>query len=196
MGNQSSAVACGAPHVTANPRNAKLSERDVKGLYHLYGHDDELLQLMCAAELLRDCVKNVRDSANAYFTAMTTAAKREREFGEKLEATANRQHSSGMTGVPAKSGDSDGDGEREGDDEGEGKDEGGDGGGKAAAPDPGGESKRAIGSSSKQEPHLEKVLQVQSLLGGAMFFSALHCAERKRLHILYCVYTHIQLPTR
>ena len=48
MGNNSSALAsCVNPNVTANPTTGALSDRDVKGLHHLYGHDDELLQLMC-----------------------------------------------------------------------------------------------------------------------------------------------------
>lgn len=75
MGNKTSTlVACGAPSVTANPTTAKLSERDVAGLNALYGHDDELLQLMCGAELLRDCAKSVRDDAGAYFTNMNRTA--------------------------------------------------------------------------------------------------------------------------
>ena len=146
MGNNASAVACGAPNVTANPTTAKLSERDVASLHHLYGHDDELLQLMCGAELLRDCVKNLRDNATVYFAAMTQAARKECEFGGKLASIADRQHTSGMTlNLPA--------------------DAVGNGGPEAAAPIPGGGANRAVGAGTTQEPHLQRVLEVQTLIG-------------------------------
>ena len=144
MGNKSSQLAvCGAPSVTANPTTAKLSERDVVSLHSLYGHDDELLQLMCAAELLRDSVKGVRDGSSQYFAAMRTAAKRGQEFGAKLAATADRHHTSGMTqSIPSENGDVDGPGPI------------------AAA---GG--KRAVGDTSTQVPLLRKVIEVQTLIG-------------------------------
>ena len=168
MGNNSSAVACGAPPVTANPTTARLSDRDVTNLRHLYGHDDELLQLMCGAELLRDCVKNVRDNATVYFTAMTQAARRESEFGDKLAATADRNNTSGMTlSIPANpSADAEG--------------EIGNGGEAAAAPIAGGGAKRAVGSDETQDPHLQRVLEVQSLIGRfavAQSASADHLAD-------------------
>ena len=81
MGNKQSHPpnVCASP-VSANPTVAKLSERDVANLNKLYGHDDELLQLMYAAELLRDCAKCVRDDARAYFHHAQHACDKQREL--------------------------------------------------------------------------------------------------------------------
>jgi len=98
MGASASAMPapCGRPPVTANPTTAKLTPRDASALRDLYGHDDELFQLMCGAELLRDCAKNVRDDAAAYFHAMSASCAAERKFGEKLQSVADTPNVSGV----------------------------------------------------------------------------------------------------
>ena len=91
-------------------------------------------------------------SSDAYFHAMTMAARKEREFGAKLAATADRQHTSGLTqSVPADAVDGDGD---------VGAGAGGGGGGASAsasasasaAPIPGGGAKRPIGRDVHSSP--------------------------------------------
>ena len=91
MGNKQSHPpnVCASP-VSATPTVAKLSERDVANLNKLYGHDDELLQLMYAAELLRDCAKCVRDDARAYFHHAQHACDKQREFGARLRTLSEK----------------------------------------------------------------------------------------------------------
>ena len=104
MGNKQSHPpnVCASP-VSANPTLPKLSERDVTNLSRLYGHDNELLQLMYAAELLRDCAKCVRDDARSYFLHAQHACDKQREFGARLRTLAERAERStkGIIHVPS-----------------------------------------------------------------------------------------------
>ena len=104
MGNKQSHPpnVCASP-VSANPTLPKLSERDVANLSRLYGHDNELLQLMYAAELLRDCAKCVRDDARSYFLHAQHACDKQREFGARLRTLAERAERStkGIIHVPS-----------------------------------------------------------------------------------------------
>jgi hypothetical protein len=107
MGNKQSHPpnVCASP-VSANPTVAKLSERDVANLNKLYGHDDELLQLMYAAELLRDCAKCVRDDARAYFHHAQHACDKQREFGARLRTLSEKaeRNTKGIIHVPSGNG--------------------------------------------------------------------------------------------
>lgn len=109
MGNSPSSAAIGplcAHPVTAHPTVARLTDRDVRNLNQLYGHDDELLQLMCAAELLRDCAKSAGDACALHFHHAFVDAKHERAFGEKLKEAAGRLNASGLAAlVPAREAD-------------------------------------------------------------------------------------------
>jgi dimethylaniline monooxygenase (N-oxide forming) len=107
MGNKQSHPpnVCASP-VSATPTVAKLSERDVANLNKLYGHDDELLQLMYAAELLRDCAKCVRDDARAYFHHAQHACDKQREFGARLRTLSEKaeRNTKGIIHVPSGNG--------------------------------------------------------------------------------------------
>ena len=107
MGNKQSHTpnVCASP-VSANPTVAKLSERDVANLNKLYGHDDELLQLMYAAELLRDCAKCVRDDARAYFHHAQHACDKQLEFGARLRTLSEKaeRNTKGIIHVPSGNG--------------------------------------------------------------------------------------------
>ena len=109
MGNSPSSAAIGplcAHPVTAHPTVARLTDRDVRNLNQLYGHDDELLQLMCAAELLRDYAKSAGDACALHFHHAFVDAKHERAFGEKLKEAAGRLNASGLAAlVPAREAD-------------------------------------------------------------------------------------------
>ena len=107
MGNKQSHPpnVCASP-VSATPTVAKLSERDVANLNKLYGHDDELMQLMYAAELLRDCAKCVRDDARAYFHHAQHACDKQREFGARLRTLSEKaeRNTKGIIHVPSGNG--------------------------------------------------------------------------------------------
>lgn len=60
----------------------------MKKIFNLLFEFSSCAALRRGAELLRDCVKSVRDNAAVYFTSLTLAARKEREFGDKLAATA------------------------------------------------------------------------------------------------------------
>lgn len=85
---------CGGA-VTAHPITPSLTKSDQHSLHQLYGHDNELLQLMTAAEALRDLAKTARDSCTTHFHEALLASKHEQKFGERLVAMSERMDSLG-----------------------------------------------------------------------------------------------------
>jgi hypothetical protein len=72
-----------------------LTVRDARSLHELYGHDEELEQLMTAAEYLRDLTKSARDACASHFHDALVATKHEQAFGEKLVAMSRRMDALG-----------------------------------------------------------------------------------------------------
>jgi len=95
MGNTQAVPCAGA--VTATPGSARLTERDVTSLAELYKHDEELLQLMCAAELLRDTTTALKTSSDEFFRAMNVACRQGSAFGDKLSRIADAQNTTKLS---------------------------------------------------------------------------------------------------
>ena len=57
----------------------------MKKIFNLLFEFSSCAALRRGAELLRDCVKSVRDNAAVYFTSLTLAARKERESAEAWE---------------------------------------------------------------------------------------------------------------
>lgn len=166
MGNRPSSAAIGpcAHPVTANPTVARLTSRDVRNLNQLYGHDDELLQLMYAAELLRDCAKSVGDACALRFHHAFVDAKHERAFGEKLKEAADRLNASGLAAlVPARAAD---DRDASAEDQDASAEDEPDAAGPSERPHlPAAGHLRPLGRPDRQHEKLTRVLDAEALVG-------------------------------